>query len=160
MAIWVSRCERNPTLWVIRWQMGFAQLNLGQPSQAASESEAALKLLQPDRPAAVLAPLGLAYGLAGRRADALKILAEIEQRSQRRYISPYSLAAVYSGLGRMDEAFALLDKALEQRTPWLATCTRYDALSVALRSDSRWKPFIVRLREQVRLPAGTPDPYS
>ncbi|MGB7844060.1 MAG: protein kinase [Candidatus Acidiferrum sp.] len=152
--------HRNPTLWVIRWQMGFAQLNLGQPGQAAPEFEAALKLLQPDRPAAVLAPLGLAYGLAGRRADALKILAEMEQASQKLYIPPFYLAVVYSGLGRMDEAFPLLDQALEQRTPYLIVCTPYDPESVALRRDPRWKLFIDRLRKQVRLPPGTPDPYS
>lgn len=152
--------QRNPTLWVIRWVMGFAHLILKRPSQAAPEFEAALKLLQPDRPAAVLAPLGLAYGLAGHRSDALKILAEMKQASQKRYISPYYLAAVYSGLGRMDEAFALLNRALEQQTPWLVGCTPHDPFSVALRHDPRWKPFIERLRRQVRLPQGTPDPYS
>jgi len=152
--------RRNPTLWVIRWQMGFAQLLLGQPSKAVSEFEAALKLLRPERPAAVLAPLGLAYGLAGRRAEALKILAEMEQASQKRYISPFYLAVVYSGLGQMDEAFRLLDRALEQRTPFLIGCTPYNPESVALRRDPRWKPFIDRLRRLVRLPPGTPDPYS
>jgi serine/threonine-protein kinase len=152
--------QANPTLWVIRWQMGFAQLLLGQPGRAVPELEAAVKLLHPDRPADALAPLGLAYGLAGRRSDALKILAEMKQASQKRYISPYDLAAVYSGLGRMDEAFRLLDQALEQRTPPLFALTRYDPSSVALRTDPRWKLFIDRLRQQVRLPQGTPDPYS
>jgi tetratricopeptide (TPR) repeat protein len=152
--------RRNPTLWIIRWEMGQAQLLLGKPSKAVPEYEATLKLLHPERPADVLGPLGLAYGLAGRRAEALKILAEMEQASRKRYISPYYLAAVYSGLGRMDEAFLLLDRALEQRTPFLAACTRYDGLSVALRRDPRWKSFIDRLRQQVRLPPGTPDPYS
>jgi tetratricopeptide (TPR) repeat protein len=140
--------------------MGFARLLLGQPRRAVDELEAAVKLLHPDRSAAVLAPLGLAYGLAGRHSDGLKILAEMEQASQKRYISPYYLAVVYSGLGRMDEAFRLLDQALEQRTPWLVYCTPYDPLSVALRRDPRWKPFIARLRQQVRLPPGAPAPYS
>jgi tetratricopeptide (TPR) repeat protein len=152
--------QRNPALWVIPWQMGFAQLLLGQPSQAVPEFDAALELLHSERPAAVLAPLGLAYGLAGRRADAFKTLAEMEQASQKRYISPFYLAVVYSGLGRMDEALRLLDRALEQRTPYLVVCTPYDPLSVALRRDPRWKAFIDRFRRLVRLPPGTPDPYS
>jgi eukaryotic-like serine/threonine-protein kinase len=153
--------RRNPTLWIIRWQIGFAQLILGQPSQAVPEFDAALELLRPERPAAVLAPLGLAYGLAGRRVDALKILAEMEHASQKRYTSPFYLAVVYSGLGRMDEAFRLLDRALEQRTPWLVSwCVPYDPNSVALRRDPRWKPFIDRLRRLVRLPPGTLNPYS
>ena len=151
---------RNPTQWVIPWLMGQAQLLLAQPSQAVPELEAALKLVSPERPAAALAPLGLAYGLAGRRADALRILVEMEQASKKRYVSPFFLAVVHSGLGEMDEAFRLLDQALKQRTPWLTSCTRYDTMSVALRRDPRWKVFIERLRGLVRLPPGTPDPYS
>jgi tetratricopeptide (TPR) repeat protein len=140
--------------------MGFAQLLLGQPSQAVPELEAALELLRPERPASVLAPLGLAYGLAGRRAEALKILAEMEQASLKRCIPPFYLEEVYSGLNRMNEASRLLDRALEQRTPYLVVCTPYDSSSVALRRDPRWRPFIDRLRRLVRLPSGTPDPYS
>ena len=152
--------QRDPTQWILPWQMGFVSLLLGRPAEAVPEFEAALKLQSPDRPAAILAHLGLAYGLAGRRADALKILTEMQEASKKRYISPYYLAAVYSGLGRMDEAFRLVDQALEQRTPWLVVCTPYDPLSVALRHDSRWKLFIDRLRKLVRLPEGSPDPYQ
>jgi tetratricopeptide (TPR) repeat protein len=140
--------------------MGFAQLLLGQPERAVPEFETALKLLYPERPSSVLAPLGLAYGLAGRRAEALKILSEMELAAQKRYTSPFYLAVVYSGLGRMDEAFRLLDRALEQRTPYLIFCTPNDGNSIALRRDPRWKHFTERLRPLVTLPPGTPDPYS
>jgi TolB-like protein/DNA-binding winged helix-turn-helix (wHTH) protein/Flp pilus assembly protein TadD len=151
---------RNPTLWTIPCLMGFAQLLLGQPERAVPEFETALKLLYPERPSSVLAPLGLAYGLAGRRAEALKILSEMELAAQKRYTSPFYLAVVYSGLGRMDEAFRLLDRALEQRTPYLIFCTPNDGNSIALRRDPRWKHFTERLRPLVTLPPGTPDPYS
>lgn len=154
--------RRNPTILPLTHQMGLARLLLGQPSQAVHEYEALLKALGPDRltPPLVVASLGLAYGLAGRGADALKILAEMEQASKNRYISPYYFAVVYSGLGRMDEAFRLLDRALEQRTPYLVTCGRYEATTIAFRRDPRWKPFMERLRREVRLPPGTPNPYS
>ena len=153
--------QRNPTLWIVRQQMGGARLELGQPGQAAAEFEAALKLVRPEPPPPVaFGALGLAYGLAGRRADALKVLAEMEQASKNRYISPYCLALVYSGLGRMDEAFRLLDQALEQRTPYLVISPRYDPGSVGFRRDPRWKPFMERVRREIRLPPGTPNPYS
>ncbi len=153
--------QRNPTLWIVRQQMGGARLELGQPGQAAAEFEAALKLVRPEPPPPVaFAALGLAYGLAGRRADALKVLAEMEQASKNRYISPYCLALVYSGVGRMDEAFRLLDQALEQRTPYLIISPRYDPGSVGFRRDPRWKPFMERVRREIRLPPGTPNPYS
>jgi eukaryotic-like serine/threonine-protein kinase len=150
--------QRNPTLWLIPFHTGCAQLLLGQPEKAAPEFEAALKLLSPNRPATLLSKLGLAYGLAGRPADALKILDELEEASRENYISPYDLAVVYSGLGRMDEAFRLLDQALEQRTPSLVYHTANDPVAVALRRDPRWKPFIDRIRKLVRLPPGASDP--
>jgi len=148
------------TLSVIPWMIGLAQLRLGQPGQAASEFETALKLESPARPASYLAALGLAYGLAGQQTNALRILDEMDSASRNRYISPYFMAVVCSGVGRMDDAYLHLEKALEQRTPWLVLCTPNEPLSVALRRDPRWKSFIDRLRKLVRLPAGTPDPYS
>jgi tetratricopeptide (TPR) repeat protein len=152
--------QRNPTLWIVHQQMGGTRLELGQPGQAAAEFEAALKLVRPEPPPPVaFGALGLAYGLAGRRADALKVLAEMEQASKNRYISPYCLALVYSGLGRMDEAFRLLDQALEQRTPYLIIYPQYDPGSVGFRRDPRWKPFMERVRREIRLPPGTPNPY-
>jgi len=151
--------RKNPGVWIIRWLMGGAQLLLRQPTQAVPEYEAALDLLRPERPAAVLALLGLAYGLAGRQDDSIKILAEMEQASKRRYISPFFLAAAYSGVGRMDEAFQFVDRALEQRDPMLPFLTPYASWSLALRGDPRWKSFLDRLRRLVKLPPGAQDPY-
>ncbi len=150
---------RDSSNYVVPWQMGFVKLQLMRPGDAAPEFEAALKLSFPARPVSFLTPLGLAYGLAGRRREALTILDEMDSQSRRGYVSPYYLAVVNSGLGRMDEAFRLLEKALDQRTPFLVNCTRLDPLSVALRRDARWRSFIDRLRKLVRLPAGAPDPY-
>ncbi len=150
----------NPTLWIIPCLLGFAQLLLGQADQAVPEFETALKLLRPGRPSAVLAAAGLAYGLAGQREQAVRILNEMQQVPHKRYLSPFQLAVAYSGLGQMDDAFQFLNRALEERTPYLVFCTRNDGNSVALRRDSRWKPFIQRLFRMVRLPPNTPDPYS
>jgi len=61
----------------------------------------------------------------------------------------------------MDEAFELLDRALEERTPSLfSVAHRHEVLGAALRRDSRWKPFVKRLRQLVRLPPGASDPFS
>lgn len=151
--------ERNPTLYVIPWLMGAARLKLGQPTLAVADFEEAVKLLAPARTSGTVGPLGLAYGLAGRRTEALRIIAEMERASKDHYVSPYYLAVAWSGVGDMDKAFALLDRALEQQTPTLV----YGAdlpLYIALRRDPRWKGFVDRLRKKVRLPPGTPNPYS
>ncbi|HEX9160855.1 MAG TPA: protein kinase [Thermoanaerobaculia bacterium] len=151
--------ERNPTLFVIPWLMGAARLNLGQPTLAVADFEAAVKLLSPARPVSAVSPLGLAYGLAGRHAEALKIIAEMEKASKDRYVSPFYLAVACSGVGQMDKAFALLDRALEEQTPNLFSRPDFP-LYVAFRRDPRWKGFMDRVRKKVRLPPGAPNPYS
>jgi TolB-like protein/DNA-binding winged helix-turn-helix (wHTH) protein len=140
---------------------GGALLALGQPSRAIAELEAELKVDFPVRPVPVLGSLGLAYGLVGRRADALKILRELEQESKKRYISPYYIAIVCSGLGQMDKAFRLLNQALAVRSTYLIIgCAPVDPCLILFRRDPRWKSFIERFRQQVRLPSGTSNPYS
>jgi tetratricopeptide (TPR) repeat protein len=136
-------------------------LALGQPGRAIVELEAELEVDRPVRLVPTLASLGLAYGLVGRRADALKILHELEQASKKRYVSPYYIAIVCSGLGQMDKAFRLLEQALATRSTYLVIgCAPVDPCLNAFRRDPRWKSFIERFRQQVRLPPGTPNPYS
>jgi TolB-like protein len=152
--------QRNPTVWLIPMYTAFARLSLGQPGQAAAEVEAGLRLATPDRPVHLVGLLGYACGLAGRRADALKILAEMENAAAKQYVCNPCIGAVYAGLGRMDEAFSYLDRALQERNSLLVTFTRDNALWNTFRRDPRWKPFIARVRALVRLPPGTPDPYE
>ena len=154
-----SALKRDPTLFWIHVVRGGARFMLGQPNEAVTEAEATLSLLQPERPPVVLAQLGEAYGIAGRKADALKILAEMELMSKKRYVSALNLATVYASVGRMNEAFRFLDRALEQRAPYLFYCSQYDPLFFVFRHDKRWNPFVERLRATVKLPPGTPNPY-
>jgi TolB-like protein/DNA-binding winged helix-turn-helix (wHTH) protein len=59
--------------------------------------------------------LGYFYGVGGRRREALAILAALEERSRKQYVTPDHFAVVHLGLGHKDEAFALLEKAYEER---------------------------------------------
>ena len=65
---------------------------------------------KPDRRAAVLSTLGLAYGLAGRRAEAIKILTGMEQASQKPYVSPFYLAVVDWGSVEWTKPFGFSTK--------------------------------------------------
>jgi TolB-like protein/Flp pilus assembly protein TadD len=152
--------QRNPALWILPMEIGYARLHLGQPREAVAALEVAEGLI-PDPPPMVLGSLGLAYGLAGRREDALAVLGRLEGASRSRYVPPTYLALVHSGLGRTDEAFRLLDRALDERTPGLFfLALRNDIGGAAFGRDPRWKRLVERLRPFVRLPSGTPDPFS
>jgi TolB-like protein/DNA-binding winged helix-turn-helix (wHTH) protein len=140
--------------------MGGAWLSLGQPDRAIAELETVVKLSPAFRPT-ILGPLGLAYGRAGRRADAQEILEKLEQASKKRYISPYYIAMVYAGLGRMDEGFRELNRALGVRSTYLIpACSPIDPGLAEFRRDPRWKSFIERFKQKVRIPPGIPNPYS
>ena len=65
------------------------------------------------------ATLGHAYGVSGRREDALKVLEELQDISRKRYVSPYYIALVYVGLGDKQQAITWLQKAHEERQPYL-----------------------------------------
>lgn len=47
--------------------------------------------------------------------EARKILNKMTELSKQKYVSPYYLAEIHTGLGEKDEAFKLLEKALEMR---------------------------------------------
>lgn len=59
---------------------------------------------------------GYAYGLTGRRREALEVLARLEKLSHERYVNPQDFAVVYLGLGDKDQALAWLEKAYEDRS--------------------------------------------
>jgi TolB-like protein/DNA-binding winged helix-turn-helix (wHTH) protein/Tfp pilus assembly protein PilF len=90
--------------------------------------------------------LGYAYGVAGRRREALEVLARIEKLSHERYVSPQSLAVVHLGLGDKDRAMAWLEKAYEERAFELLGFS--SGLLDGLRDDPRFQD----LRRRMRLP--------
>jgi serine/threonine protein kinase/Flp pilus assembly protein TadD len=63
-----------------------------------------------------LGQLGEAYGLAGRLDDARAVLRKLEERARGSFVSPYTFAYVYTGLGDADRAIDLLQRAVAERT--------------------------------------------
>jgi serine/threonine-protein kinase len=62
-----------------------------------------------------LATLGLVYGLAGMRDEALNALEQLIALSKERYVSPFQLAFVYIGLGEKEQALENMEKAYTDR---------------------------------------------
>src|SRR5439155_778352 len=62
-----------------------------------------------------LAELGQAYALVGQVERARDVLKQLQGLSQRRYVSPYHIAYVYTGLGELDRAMDSLERAYEER---------------------------------------------
>ena len=63
-----------------------------------------------------LAQLGQAYGIAGKVAKARDVLRQLEELSRERFVSPYHMAIVYTGLDEHDSALDWLERAYEERS--------------------------------------------
>ena len=91
-----------------------------------------------------LAGLARSYALAGKEADARKILAQMNKVSKTEYIAPYFFAIIEGALGDKDQAFAWLEKGFNGRDPYLARL-RVDVAMDPLRSDARFKMLMRRM---------------
>jgi serine/threonine protein kinase/tetratricopeptide (TPR) repeat protein len=92
----------------------------------------------------VMAGLGHAYAVSGKRSKAQKVLQELEKLSKRKYVPPYNIAIIYLGLGEENLTFEYLEKAYQDRSvglPWLNADPIYDSL----RSNPRFISLLKRI---------------
>ncbi len=93
--------------------LGWVYILTGRHAEGLAELEAAVAL-SPDS-TAWLAQLGQAYAMAGRTEEARDVLRRLEALARVRYVSPYHLAYVFTGLGEVDRAIDCLERAREER---------------------------------------------
>jgi len=91
-----------------------------------------------------LASLGCAYGLAGKKLQAQKVVAQLDEASKIHYVPAYLLALVHAALRENDKAFSWLEKAYEQHDSYLVRL-RVEPLMDPLRSDPRFEKLLHRM---------------
>jgi tetratricopeptide (TPR) repeat protein len=89
--------------------------------------------------------LGHAYASSGNRVEAQRVLAELKDLSQHRYISSYGVATIYAALGEIDQAFQWLEKACDERNTELVFL-KVDPKLDPLRDDPRFDELVRRVR--------------
>ncbi len=94
--------------------LGWALLLNGAPDEGIGHLQKAVSLSA--NTTSWLGQLGEAYGLAGRTDEARDVLRQLEERSRTSFVSPYTLAYVYTGLGEAERAIELLERAVGERT--------------------------------------------
>lgn len=77
--------------------------------------------------------LGHAFAISGNKTEAMKILNELETTKDQQYVSPYCIAVVYAGLGKQDEVFRWLNKAVDDKSVWM--------IHLHFSADPRFKEF-------------------
>ena len=119
--------------------LGLAYVQKRQYDQAISELQQAVDPQSGEG----LSHLAYAYALAGRRNDALRVLADL-QAMKRSYSAPIRVGRIYIGLGDKDQAFAWLEKAYVDRSDYL-TQLKMDPMVDSLRSDPRFMSLTQRI---------------
>ena len=137
----------NPNEWSEHYQLGVGYEGTGKPLEAISEYQKAVELSDGDLNAT--ASLAHAFAVIGRRAEANKILGDLERKSKTIYVSSYVIATIYAGLGDKDKAFESLEKAYQEKSLELSWHLKADLRIDNLRSDPRFQ----KLLRRVGLPA-------
>jgi TolB-like protein len=87
----------------------------------------------------VLGLLGNAYASTGNKIEALKLLDQLKELSKQRYVSAYSFAIIYVGLGEKDEALHWLERCYQDHAGSEIGWIRVDPLVDPLRDDPRFE---------------------
>ena len=88
--------------------------------------------------------LGHLYAVTGRKSEAQEQINELKQLSQQRYVRSAFIALIYAGLGDKDQAFAWLEKALDERDPAIVKI-KIEPIYDNLRSDPRFTKLLQRI---------------
>jgi TolB-like protein/DNA-binding winged helix-turn-helix (wHTH) protein len=106
--------EMDPSYELPHLVVGQAYEQKGNYALAIPELKTAVELSH-GTPLMVSA-LAHAYACSGNRAQAERLLAELQGESKKQYVSPYYFALVYVGLGRNEQALDWLEQAFADRS--------------------------------------------
>jgi TolB-like protein/DNA-binding winged helix-turn-helix (wHTH) protein/tetratricopeptide (TPR) repeat protein len=133
---WQRWVKGEPKFWAPRVWMAFTYLQKGMHKEALATVRDAEKLLGNNSQA--IANAGHVYGRLGLRSDALRMLKRVEELAAQHPVAlPVRRAIVYAGLGDHDKAFALLEEAFRQKSPYLFNIQFLPSFE-PLRSDPRY----------------------
>jgi tetratricopeptide (TPR) repeat protein len=127
-----------------RFFIGWADEQRGLIDKAIEEYQKAWEV---EQAMVIKAALAHAYAIGGREDEARAILAESEQASDGKRLSPYDSAIIHTALKEEEKAFACLEQAYELRSEavvWLKVDPRLDPL--------RSNPQFISLLQRVGLP--------
>jgi TolB-like protein/DNA-binding winged helix-turn-helix (wHTH) protein/tetratricopeptide (TPR) repeat protein len=124
------------------WNLGFVLIADGHPDQAIPVLEKVVS--DSNRSPGAIAVLIRAYAHAGRRADALRLLAELKKREQTGYVPTGAFVNAYLGLGDNEQTFTWLERAYKEQSNILQYVKVHPYFD-PLRSDPRFADLVTRV---------------
>ncbi|HEV8123534.1 MAG TPA: protein kinase [Gemmatimonadales bacterium] len=133
--------EMDSTYGRAHYWVGMADEQLSRPGEAIRE----LKLSVVQAPIPVYqAALGHAYAVSGDRVRAEEILQGLLERARTTYTSAFDIATIYAGLGDHANTLKWLEKAFQERAPYL-TFLAVDPQFDSFRSDPEFRDLLRRI---------------
>ncbi|MGB3862453.1 MAG: protein kinase [Candidatus Aminicenantaceae bacterium] len=96
------------------------------------------------RAVAYVGNMGYLSAIAGKKEKAYELLAELEERSKKGYVSSFWTALIYLGLGEIDKSFEWFEKAYEERDGNMIYFTVPQILD-PVRADPRYKQLLIKM---------------
>jgi TolB-like protein/DNA-binding winged helix-turn-helix (wHTH) protein/Tfp pilus assembly protein PilF len=138
--------ELDPKFISAYYVRGVSYVKKSMFKEAMAEFDKGVSISRDDLEA--LTGLGYGYAVTGRRADAEKVLARLNELSKREFVSPVWMAKIYSGLGKKDKAFESLERAYEDRSIVSVAYIKTNPMLDPLRSDPRFAELLRRMNLQ------------
>jgi DNA-binding winged helix-turn-helix (wHTH) protein/tetratricopeptide (TPR) repeat protein len=142
MAQWDKALELDEGFWASHLALAemYAEQDMPEEALAAFRRSMALAGDNPKQ----LAALARFHAASGRLSDARRLLATLNGRAERQWVSPADLASIHAALGETDDAFRWLERAIEKRDPLIAYLAESDMWR-RLRHDSRFASLLARV---------------
>ena len=134
--------ELDPNFAAAHLLLGEAYVQTGRHNEALAELQTAARL-SGDSPL-YLAQVAVTSAAGGRRPEALRIVAQLQNISGERYVSPYGLAQVYAALSDKEQTFKWLQTAYDDRAVWMSYLA-VDPVFDHFRSDQRFQDLLRRI---------------
>jgi TolB-like protein/Flp pilus assembly protein TadD len=135
--------ELDPNFAALHWLLAHAHQGIGAYEQAIRDRQRAVELS--GNAPVFIGELGGTFAAAGKRKQAQRILDELLEMSEQRYVMAYWIALILTGLNEKDGAFHWLEKALKERSAMLSWA-KVDPRIDSLRSDLRFADLLRRMQ--------------
>ena len=145
IAQYLKTIDLDPRIPDVHDFLSDAYARKGMYKEAIEEEQKFLRLSGDEEGATILGQDFESYGYQKAKQRQLQAaLNSYLDASKQEYVSPMLLAAMFAQLDKKDEAFGWIEKALEERSPWLIQI-KTDPQFENLRSDPRFKEVLRRV---------------
>jgi tetratricopeptide (TPR) repeat protein len=133
--------EMDPAFAVAHVRLEYCYERKGDYDAALAEAQRVFDL---GRKVLGIADLAQAYALAGKRSEAQEKISELQELAKERYVSPSLFALAYAAIGDKDQAFAWLEKSIDEHD-LVTVRLKVDHRFANLRSDPRFAVLVKRV---------------